>query len=56
MLSVVASDCQDILQLGLPTSGVYIIRPRGTEKKSFVYCDIDSEGEAWTVCTLYIFC
>lgn len=53
MLSIVASDCQDILQHGFQNSGVYIIRPRGTGKNIFVYCDMNSAGDGWTVCTLY---
>lgn len=49
MLCFLASDCQEMLESGFQTSGVYIIRLRGTREDVSVYCDMNSVGEGWTV-------
>ncbi|KAL5013042.1 hypothetical protein ScPMuIL_011593 [Solemya velum] len=42
----IATDCGDF---NGTTSGVYKIKPHGVEEPFSVYCDIQAEGEGWTV-------
>ncbi|KAL5009590.1 hypothetical protein ScPMuIL_011895 [Solemya velum] len=42
----IGTDCGDFKGT---TSGVYKIKPQGVEEPFSVYCDIQTEGEGWTV-------
>ncbi|KAL5011835.1 hypothetical protein ScPMuIL_010386, partial [Solemya velum] len=42
----IGTDCGDISGT---TSGVYRIKPQGVEEPFSVYCDIQTEGDGWTV-------
>ncbi|KAL5011699.1 hypothetical protein ScPMuIL_010250 [Solemya velum] len=51
--STADTDCKDVgIDCGDTsgtTSGVYMIKPQGVEEPFSVYCDMQTEGEGWTV-------
>ncbi|XP_033122851.1 ficolin-2-like isoform X2 [Anneissia japonica] len=42
-------DCTDVKQRMSSQSGVYKIKPRSSCEALLVYCDMDTDGEGWTV-------
>ena len=46
---IVYSDCKELYQAGFNVSGVYVIRPKGSNDSLPVYCDQITEEGGWIV-------
>lgn len=44
-----SSDCQDIANKGAKESGLYFIKPLKASQQFLVYCEIEGNGNGWTV-------
>lgn len=42
-------DCQDVANKGARISGLYFIKPTKAKQQFLVYCEIDTNGNGWTV-------
>uniref|UniRef100_A0A5F9DHV4 Fibrinogen gamma chain n=1 Tax=Oryctolagus cuniculus TaxID=9986 RepID=A0A5F9DHV4_RABIT len=42
-------DCQDIANKGAKESGLYFLKPLRAKQQFLVYCEIDTNGNGWTV-------
>uniref|UniRef100_A0A3B3TGN2 Fibrinogen gamma chain n=1 Tax=Paramormyrops kingsleyae TaxID=1676925 RepID=A0A3B3TGN2_9TELE len=47
--TVTGKDCQDVANKGGRTSGLYFIKPLKAKEQFLVYCEMDNNGNGWTV-------
>ncbi|XP_048855789.1 fibrinogen gamma chain [Brienomyrus brachyistius] len=47
--TVTGKDCQDVANKGGKTSGLYFIKPLKAKEQFLVYCEMDNNGNGWTV-------
>ena len=48
-------DCEDVLKAGNGQSGIYTVKPPNEQTGIQVYCDMDSAGGGWLVCSWFIY-
>ncbi|XP_036280462.1 fibrinogen gamma chain isoform X2 [Pipistrellus kuhlii] len=46
---ITGKDCQDVSNKGGKESGLYFIKPLTTQQQFLVYCEIEKNGNGWTV-------
>ena len=50
LAGVPSTNCKDLYDSGMSTSGLYLINPAGSNDRSFtVFCDMSLNGGGWTV-------
>ncbi|MBN3287258.1 FIBG protein, partial [Polyodon spathula] len=46
---ITGKDCQEVANKGAKVSGLYFIKPTKAKQSFLVYCEIDTNGNGWTV-------